>query len=81
MTVDQNSGLLQVGFGEAVAMSEVIRIGSFERLDRSHYDVADEIQIMAEAGDRHDRPAALSVLSTGALYRFFLRLGVTAPVH
>ena len=49
------------------AMSEVIQTGSFERMDRFHYDVVDEVQIMAEAGERNELPNSLPFVPAGLL--------------
>lgn len=59
-------------------MSEVIQTGSFERMDRFHYDVVDEVRIMAEAGDRNELPNSLPYVSAGLISRFLARLGSPA---
>ena len=70
--------MVAVGFtplGEG-NMSEVIRAGSFDRMDRVYTDVFDEVRIMAEAGDRNDPPEFVPV---SLISRFLARFG--APLQ
>lgn len=62
-------------------MSEVIRTGSFERIDRFYPDVIDEIRIMAELGDHNVSPGAWPFLPVGLVCRLFARLGAPEQAH
>jgi hypothetical protein len=62
-------------------MSEVIRTGTFERMDRFYSDVVDEVRIMAEAGDQNESPSLPPFSPAGLVSRFFARLGVPEQAH